>query len=335
MSEATPHTTRQWKRARSKAKQAQTAPLPEPEEKDHSLVVRSVGPMNRCKSLTLTLSEPAEGEECSIGMEPIAAYRLPFIQFDAAPREDMPALTKASLPCGHAFNALALLYHFAKNSMTCPCCRAGHEKVQMGELSIPSHVRKAFSQHLESVRIDETREQIASDAIAATRALEQEVSMGAPLPMTRVVLLLYAYDSVDSTLERLVLELPLTSSLSQGDLAFASYGYFLHQLNLNLRLLSIRPRAFELSVGLASFLHGPLPLFRTVRFPAEGAGRRVVFASGRGSAADSMAIEVETSLGQDNYQVFTLLRWTVSVAMFTSLLLSATQYASDEIFAAV
>jgi hypothetical protein len=309
--------------------------LVETEKTNHSLVVRSIGPINKAKSLTLTLSEPTENEECSIGMEPIAAYRLPFIQFDAAPREDMPTLTKASLPCGHAFNALALLYHFAKNSMTCPCCRSGHDKVQMGESSIPKHVRKAFSQHLETVRAEETREQIASDAIAATRTLEQEVSMGTPLPMTRVVLLLYAYESLDSSLERLVLELPLTSSLSQGDLAFASYGYFLHQLNLNLRLLTIRPRAFELSVGLASFLHGPLPLFRTVRFPAEGAGRRVVFASGQGSVAESMAIEVETSLGQDNYQVFTLLRWTVSTAIFTGLLLSATQVARDDIFAAV
>jgi hypothetical protein len=257
---------------------------------EHSISVRSSGPIERSKSVALQLTAPGEDEECTIAMEPIAQYRLPFLPAEAMACvwEDRPALTKAILPCGHGFSAMALLYHFAKNSMTCPCCRAGHDGVKMGLQSVPTHLRDKFARHLETVQADEVREQIASDAIAATRAMEYEVRLGVSLPMTRVVLSLHAFESMDSSEPRLVLEIPLTSSLALGNLAFASYGYYLHQLNLNLRLLPTRPRAFELAVGMQNIFHGSMPLFKTVRFPAEGAGHRIVFASGN----ETMAVEV-------------------------------------------
>jgi hypothetical protein len=310
-----------------------------PETMEHSISVRSSGPIERSKSVALQLTAPGEDEECTIAMEPIAQYRLPFLPDTAAACvwEDRPALTKAILPCGHGFSAMALLYHFAKNSMTCPCCRAGHDGVKMGLQSVPTHLRDKFARHLETVQADEVREQIASDAIAATRALEQEVRMGVSLPMTRVVLLLFAYDApVDdgrsaSEEPRLVLELPLTSSLTLGSLAFASYGYFLHQLNLNLRLLPIRALAFEVSVGLQNFLHGSIPLFRTVRFPAEGAGRRLVFAAGTERLTESMAIEVETTVGHDGCQLFTRLCWSVPVDTFSNLLVGVARANEGEI----
>jgi hypothetical protein len=309
----------QRKRQRSKAlKDAGATWCFDAEQKQHSLVVRSVGPIDKCLSVTLVLAEPTEGEECMVAMEPIAEYRLPFMKAEAWLHKDTPTLTKATLPCGHGFSALALLYHFAKNSMTCPCCRAGHDKTTMGLQSVPAHLRKEFATHLESVRADETREQIASDAIAATRAMEHEVRLGVSLPMTRVVLSLHAFESMDSSEPRLVLEIPLTSSLALGNLAFASYGYYLHQLNLNLRLLPTRPRAFELAVGMQNIFHGSMPLFKTVRFPAEGAGHRIVFASGN----ETMAVEVETALGSDNYQVFTRLCWGVPVSTFSNILLN-------------
>jgi hypothetical protein len=336
-------TTTRTRQPRKRQRAAKSKPVPSvlcfnPETKEHSIVVRSSGPIECSKSVTLVLVVPAEDEECTITMEPIAQYRLPFLPAEAMACvwTDRPTLTKAILPCGHGFSAMALLYHFAKNSMTCPCCRAGHDGTQMGLQSIPVHLRDKFARHLETVQADETREQIASDAIAATRALEHEVRMGVSLPMTRVVLLLFAYDSPDdgrsaSVEPRLVLELPLTSSLNLGNLAFASYGYFLHQLNLNLRLLPIRALAFEVAVGLQNFLHGSTPLFRTARFPAEGAGRRLVFAAGSSPLTESMAIEIETTVGHDGCQFFTRLCWSVPVDTCSNLLIGVARANEGEV----
>ena len=310
---------------------------PAPESQEPSLTVRSAGPIDKCKAITMSLSEPAADEECGIGLVPIADYRLSFMPPDhkASVLEDRPALTKASLPCGHGFNALALLYHFAKNSMTCPFCRAGHDKERMGVLSIPAHVRAWFTSHLEGVRADENREQIAMDAITATRILEQEVSIGVSMPMTRVVLLLYAYASGDNRAEpTLVLELPLTSSLTLGTLEFASSGYSLAQVNLSLLRFPSRPVAFEIGVGLQNMLRGSLSLFRTVRFPATGPHSRIVFAQGNMNG-EPMAIEVESLPSVQGLDMFARLSWTVSVATFSSIIIASASGRENDVIAAV
>ena len=318
-------------------RQLKTTTLVIPEPQPPTLTVRSIGPIDKCKSLLMSLSEPTPGEECSIGMEPIADYRLSFMPPDVkgSPLEDQPSLTKATLPCGHGFNAVALLYHFAKNSMTCPYCRAGHDKVQMGEQSIPVHLRACFASHLEGVREDENREQIAMDAITATRILEQEVRIGVSVPMTRVVLLLYAYASVDNRAPpTLVLELPLTSSLTLGTLAFASSGYSLAQVNLSLLRFPSRPQAFEIGICMQNLLHGSLLLFQTARFPAVGANHRLVFAQGS-TPGDPLAVEVESVPGIDGQNMFQRLSWTVSVATFSNIIVAAASGRENSVIAAV
>lgn len=303
------------------------------------------GQKGRSKTLVLRLSEPAADEECSITLEPIREYRLPFIPEEAqhCAVEGEPALTKASLPCGHGFHALALLYHFAKNSMTCPICRAGHAKAQMTEQSVPHHVRKHFSAHLASLRMEENNEQIAADAMAAARMLELEVSRlnnAGFMPMTRIVLILYVYDTMElwrrdspgqqSPVEPiLALELPLTSSLSLGILEFESFGYSLAQLNLNLLRLPSRPSAFEVGVGVQSLLHGNMLLFRTVRFPSTGAMHRVVFA--RNSLPNEpLAVEVLTMAGVEGFNAFYRLRWAVPAVAFSNMLLQSVSRNAQE-----
>ena len=291
-----------------------------------SMLVRSsVGGGTRFnKSIQLSLTEPAADEECNIGLEPIAEYRLPFMPADASlsVTEGQRALTKASLPCGHGFNALALLYHFTKNSMTCPFCRAGHAKVLMSEQSIPLSVRAHFTAHLAAMRAEENKEQTEMDAIEATRVMEQEVRRSNGfLPLTRVVLLLFAYDSSGAD-PMLALELPLTSSLSLGTLVFASFGYSVAQLNLNLLRLPTRPTGFEIAIGLQSLYHGSLPLFRTVRFPAVGANQQVVFARDL-PAGEPMAVNVSTMAGVEGLSVFCRLTWVVSAPTFSNMLVEA------------
>ena len=295
-----------------------------------SMLVRSsVGGGTRFnKSIQLSLTEPAADEECNIGLEPIAEYRLPFMPADASlsVTEGQRALTKASLPCGHGFNALALLYHFTKNSMTCPFCRAGHAKVLMSELSIPLSVRGHFTAHLAAMRAEENKEQTEMDAIEATRVMEQEVRRSNGfLPLTRVVLLLFAYDSMDgsgATEPVLALELPLTSSLSLDTLVFASFGYSVAQLNLNLLRLPTRPTGFEIAIGLQSLYHGSLPLFRTARFPSTGPEQRVVFARDL-HPSEAMAVHVSTMAGVEGFSVFCRMTWIVSAPTFSNMLVEA------------
>lgn len=317
-----------------------------------SLLVRAA---QRNKFLPLGLSEPGQGEECSITLEPIQEYTLPFLP-DSVPPAVMPSqpnLTKASLPCGHGFSALALLYHFAKNSMTCPICRAGHAKALMTEQSVPVHLRRHFSKHLANLRREESREQVAADALAAAHVLQQEEVSHRPslnhhagfMPVTRIVLILYVYDTMGGESNNsnvapgssssgrepmLELELPLTSSLNLGTLAFESSGYSLAQLNLNLLRLPTRARAFEIGVGIQSLFHGNLLLFRTVRFPATGALHRVVFARETPYITEPTAVEVLTMAGVDDLNVFYCLRWMVSMGGFSNMVLRAASQSADE-----
>lgn len=330
--------------AEPKKKQVFSVPLQDPGTGQYTLHVRA---SQRSKTLQLTLSEPAPDEECSIALEPILDYRLPFLPDDShIILTTQPALMKASLPCGHGFNALALLYHFAKNSMTCPICRAGHAKTVMTEQSIPIHVRKHFSKHLATLRSEESHEQIRADALTAAHVLEQEVSRrnnAGFMPMTRIVLILYAFDTLDvysgpgMTLVEpiLALELPLTSSLAMDTLAFESFGYSLAQLNLNLLRLPTRPRGFEIGVGIQSLLHGNMLLFKTVRFPATGHYHRVVFAQ-HAQPTEPLAVEILTMPGVEDFNVFYRLRWIVPLPAFSNMiLLAASANADDAQIAAV
>ena len=324
------------KRARTAAGGA-PAVVFNPDMQAYTLLARSPGPIETCASVALTLSVPAPDEECSIGMEAIAAYRLDFLPENACALKKHPELSKACLPCGHGFNALALLYHFAKNSMTCPCCRAGHAGEQMGDKSIPSHVRRFFTKHLQRARVEETREQIASDSLAAVHMVQHEVSLSFQmmhsLPMTRMVLSLAAYRSMDRSLypdPMLALELPLTSSLTMGTMESVSYGYSLQQLNLNLRLLPVSIEAFELGVGVRSMhLHewGAVALFRTVRFPrfapSSGEAMRLI-PSDSGDPRLGLEVHTVASHATGNPQ-FARLAWRISVSDFTELVLRTSQ----------
>lgn len=292
----------------------------------YTLVVRSLGTMSKALSLPLRLSEPEPDEECGIVLEHIADYRLSFLPPDEAgksPMESQPKLTKASLPCGHGFNAMALLYHFAKNAMTCPCCRAGHAGVTMGQQSIPAHVRQAFMAQLEKGREEDSREQQWNDTLLAAAILEQEVSFEVNMPLTHVILILHAYQSLDSTDSILALELPLTSSLNQDTLAFVSSGYCLRQLALNIRFLPIDVCAFELVLVVRNMLDADMPLFRTRRFESPPDSRLSVGArldAGSTRVANSMVVDVQTTSLRN---VFSSIEWSVSRQNFSQMLLEA------------
>ena len=53
---------------------------------------------------------------------------------NVVPMAAHPTKTAARLPCGHRFNAMALVVHFAKNNLQCPLCRKGSptQKLHLG-----------------------------------------------------------------------------------------------------------------------------------------------------------------------------------------------------------
>lgn len=284
-----------------------------------ALMVRS----STNKSMILDMSEPAPDEECSITLERISEYRLQFMPLGGCPVKDKPLLTKATLECGHGFNAMALLYHFAQNSMTCPCCRAGHEGVQMNEPSIPGHIRRQFLRQLDKVRAEDRREQIEADSAIAAQIIHHEVNQGVDgrgfelfLRVNRIVLILYAYETVDSLTPILIQELPLSSSRGLEDLmTFVSSGFCLRQLALNLRSLPMRAGAFEAVVATRNLFDGVMELHRSARFESGTADPVMV------QRMEGAGMRVETLLGQGGQaQEISKFTWTVPRATFANML---------------
>ena len=77
-----------------------------------------VGKTNASMAILMTKPQ-SEAETCSITLASIRGD-------STGPLANQPALTCAQvLPCGHRFNAMALLTHYATNAMSCPMCRGG------------------------------------------------------------------------------------------------------------------------------------------------------------------------------------------------------------------
>ena len=142
---------------------------------------------DQSKRVSLELSVPGEDDECGIGMEPIGEYRLEWLPptIPQCVLEDAPSLTKATITeCGHGFNALALLYHFLKNEMTCPFCRRGHARARMSWESLPPHLRLAMRERLEKTRRGGGVLVLYRSRRFASGVSEVEVAWGVEVPAT-------------------------------------------------------------------------------------------------------------------------------------------------------
>jgi hypothetical protein len=132
---------------------------------------KNIQPMQRWEQycVTVTFSIPAEGEECPLTLELISESKLSFMPVTPF-LLDRPKHCKVTLPCGHAFSALTLMYSFCKNYMTCPCCRSG-KQVKMDVLCLPKHLRVDIRTHIQQTTRQEEREdedQIINDLITTS-----------------------------------------------------------------------------------------------------------------------------------------------------------------------
>jgi hypothetical protein len=118
-------------------------------------------PLQGRVSTHVTLSVPSADEECPLTLEPISQSKLECL--DAPFVTDRPLHTKLTLPCGHSFHALTLIYSWCKSDMRCPFCRAGHPN-KADPACLPPHLKTEISQRVTTV-LEQERQ---SDARAET-----------------------------------------------------------------------------------------------------------------------------------------------------------------------
>jgi hypothetical protein len=221
------------------------------------------------KRLTLALSVPGDDEECGIGMDRIAEYRLEWFPPSAAHCvvERKPELTKATITgCGHGFNAVALLYHFLRNEMTCPYCRAGFKGARMYWHVLPLHLRVPMRERMEATLAQERRVQVVEDAAAAWGAQ----AVGGRTWIGRQVLLMYAFQSEEALAPIVAKEIVLDTSRVRpgGHMRMRPYVNSMRELTRTVRTagLSSGSGSFELVVATRD-LHGcVVRLVRSRRF---------------------------------------------------------------------
>lgn len=217
---------------------------------------------------TVVLSIPSEDEECPITMEKMAEYKLEFLGASQSFYKNHKKHTKATLDCSHSFNAMALLYHFVKNGMTCPCCREGH-KDRLDDLSIPEHIRKPILEHYKKERQQEEIEQDIESVHAIIEMLQSEVGGGnirAFLERNTVELFIYSYESMDSFMPISTSQQTLSASEQGTDMCFSTLGYNMRTFALNRRLFPVVSNVFEFVVATRNVYNGPLMLHRSTKF---------------------------------------------------------------------
>lgn len=128
-------------------------------------------------TIQATLSIPADDEECPLTLDPIATSQLPCLPGTPF-LQDRPLHTKLTLPCGHSFSAMTLVYAFCKNNMTCPCCRAG-EEVRADTFCLPAHFRMQIKAHIQQTL---EAEQALDESAAQQELMDNYNLFGVTIP---------------------------------------------------------------------------------------------------------------------------------------------------------
>lgn len=121
--------------------------------------------------MKLRFSVPDHDEQCPVTMEHMANSTVEthpgVVVFP-----DQPELSKVTLPCSHCFAAFPTVYHFARNSMRCPICRAGSEK-PLDTSTLSRHIHDTLAEQLQQ---DEMRRRFQSVMESAQAAEELQFS---------------------------------------------------------------------------------------------------------------------------------------------------------------
>ena len=113
------------------------------------------------KAVRIRLSVPAADEMCPLTLSLVSEDALDFLP-GMTFLETFPLVTQITLPCGHVFGALSLVYHFARQNMLCPCCRRGAAS-PINAKYIPRHLRPAIVARVAQELQQDKAEQISED----------------------------------------------------------------------------------------------------------------------------------------------------------------------------
>ena len=110
-------------------------------------------------------------------MCPIWQERFQDVDLDIAKGKSFlkkqPEICVATLPCGHRFSALGIMYHFVLLDMRCPLCRDGvHKRARIS--SIPHAFRGCMRSKLRSMKEEERVERDNSDFETALQMQQRD-----------------------------------------------------------------------------------------------------------------------------------------------------------------
>lgn len=128
------------------------------------------------KSLSAHLRVPDDTEECPILQEPIASATL-----DSFPRPylaEHPDHKAIVLPCNHAFHAMSLIYHWARNgNVLCPICRAGPRGQRLVMNHLPKEWRYSMSARVRREQRKDIQEREENDRRLAVQSMQHLPSL--------------------------------------------------------------------------------------------------------------------------------------------------------------
>jgi hypothetical protein len=230
------------------------------------------------EGIRVALSKPADGETCPLTLSPIAEDGLEFLP-GVSFFPMLPDVRRMTLPCGHAFGAMSLVYHFARQSMACPFCRAG-PRARICADSIPHHFRVQMIREVNTQHLRDIEEQTAADA-AVARELEMggaaedsdadsdEEGVGVVvIDFERVYVSVY-YHAEDSAIPTLGMQfrLELDQNPPEGPNApFTFHMPFPDRRLLALQFSDFPPRQISLVAHTRSATNHPIELGRTPPF---------------------------------------------------------------------
>ncbi len=148
------------------------------------------------RKLDVKLEVPSADEECPLTLSPIADDALEFLQPTTTYFTAFPEVKKMTLPCGHSFGALSIIYHFARRNMLCPCCRAGVD-ARLSSHCVPSSFRKTLLSKVQRELREDSNEQVESDRRAASSLVHADATSLVYIVETR---LMFSDVTIDGTI---------------------------------------------------------------------------------------------------------------------------------------
>jgi hypothetical protein len=125
------------------------------------------------RSIKVSLCVPDADEECPLTLDKISESKLEFLPSTTFLKHS-PFHTKILLPCGHGFHAMALIYHWCKSTMLCPCCRAGIKRRASIDC-LPEHFRQEMESRVATTLREEEEEEVSTDTVAFIAMLQTTI----------------------------------------------------------------------------------------------------------------------------------------------------------------